>query len=352
MKLAVITCYKHPDYVRGVTLREGIQRIPDVETINIINTRKGLLRYPEVIGKIIWSRITVRPDAYVLTFRAYEILPLTILLIGRTKLIYDEFLNPLEWLNEERKERWATLIPKNILLRFYRLLLRRCQVILTDTTAHAAHSAQLMNLPVASFASIPVGADESLFFPKKITPSKKFSVFYYGSMLPLHGLDIVIEAATLLKNEDIEFVLAGGDAATTASIHTAKQSGAHITHHTWVAYDQLTDYAQRAHLALGGPFGNTPQANMVITGKTYQFLASKTPVLIGRTKASEVFIDGQNCLDVPLGDAQALASKIMWAAQHPRQLQSIATKGYDLYVSNFSYPALAKQLAVILKRLD
>lgn len=351
MKVSVVTCYKHTNYVRGVTLREAIERVPDVNLCIITNSHTNFLRYPEVLGKILWNRLSVHPDTYLLTFRAYEILPLTIALIGRKKLIYDEFINPLEWLNEERKEWWTTLIPKKLLFRFYRLLLKRCQVVLTDTSAHASHSARMMRLPKSKFASIAVGADESLFYPKNITPSTNFSVFYYGSMLPLHGLDVVIKAAMLLSGEDIEFTLAGGDTRTLEMITIAKQAGANITHHTWLPYDQLTDYAQQAHLVLGGPFGNTPQANMVVTGKTYQFLASRTPVLIGQTIASNQFVDGQNCLSVPLGDAPALADKILWATKHPRQLETIASEGYELYKQNFSYPALAIQMETILKRL-
>lgn len=352
MKLALVTCYRQPDYVRAVTLREAAARLPNAEIYIVKNHHKGLLLYPEVLCKLIWLRLRRRPDVYVLTFRAYEILPFAAILTWPKKLIYDEFVNPLEWLTEDRKELWAKFIPKRLLFWFYKLLLLRCSVILTDTPEHVIASQRMLKTNKNNFVALPVGAEEALFYPAKANKSHTFSVFYYGSMLPLHGLNVVLDAAVQLKDTNIEFVLSGGDAQTVAAVQAAQAAGARVEHNKWIPYNKLREYAQRAHLSLGGPFGDTTQASMVITGKTYQFLACAVPVLIGQNTSSHLFIDQQNCLSVPLGDSKALASKILWASKHPNELETIARSGRKLYEEHFSYDELSRQLLSVLQRID
>lgn len=353
MKVAVVTCYKHTNYVRAITLRRAVAAVPKTEVLIVKNRHKSLLRYPEVIARLLWTRLRHRPDVYLVTFRAYEILPIAALLRWPKKLMYDEFLNPLEWLEEDRKEWWAKFIPKKLLKAFYRLLLKRCSLVLTDTDAHAASSSKLLGIAQDKFMSIPVGSDEDLFHPiKDRTLTKKFTVFYYGSMLPLHGLDVVISAAEEVRDLPVQFVLAGGGKPAQLAVQKANDNGAHVEYRTWVPYEQLAELAGRSHLTLCGPFGDTPQARMVITGKTYQFLACGVPVVIGKTLAADMFTDKKDCLITPLGDAKELASVIRWAYEHQDKLEAIGQNGYKLYAEQFSSDALAARMATILQRLS
>lgn len=353
MKIAVITCYYQPDYVRAVTLRRAIADNPKHQLIVVKNRYRGLFRYPEVLFKLVWTRLRLRPDAYLLTFRAYEILPITAVVTWPKKVVYDEFLNPLEWLDEDRREWWAKLIPKKLLKRFYKILIRRPAVILTDTDAHALYSQKILGITSSKYHSLPVGTDESVFTPQNSTYQKNmFTVFYYGSMIPLHGLDIVLEAFEKLQDYPIKLVFSGGDAATVDAVETSKARGANIEHHLWIPYSEIPTYVAQAQLTLGGPFGNTTQARMVVTGKTYQFLACKAAVLVGETEVHTRFSDGKNCLSVPLGDAESLANKIIWAYNHPKQLEIIRTAGRKLYEKEFSPASLSHQLGTILERLS
>jgi glycosyltransferase involved in cell wall biosynthesis len=350
MKLAIITCYKQPDYVRAQTLRAAAAQYPGIELIIVKNRHTGILRYPEIFWKTLALRFKQHPDAYLLTFRAYEILPWLAVTSWPKTLIYDEFVNPLEWLNEPQAEWWVRLVPKTLLRAFYRLLLKRCRIILADTEAHAASSRQLSNSQ-AKYYALPVSTDETVFKPAPHKPNAKFQVFYYGNMRPLHGLPHVLEAAISLKDQPIEFLIVGGGPATKDSVVQAKQQGANITSKTWIPFKQLPGYIHQADLCLGGPFGDTAQARQVITGKTYQFLASARPTIVGQGQAISQFADKQNCLLVPLGDAPALAEAIAWAVGHPAQLAQIAQQGRQLYQKSFSQAEVARQLTAILTTL-
>src|SRR5208282_1914461 len=97
MKLAIITCYHDPDYVRARVLRQSLKQLPNINLIIIKNRHKGLLRYPEIIWKLYKLKIANRPDAYLLTFRGQEMLPFVLLAAGKKPVIFDELIVPIAY---------------------------------------------------------------------------------------------------------------------------------------------------------------------------------------------------------------------------------------------------------------
>jgi glycosyltransferase involved in cell wall biosynthesis len=353
MKVAIITCYRDPDYIRAQTLRTAVSAQPDTEAIIIKNKHTGWLRYPEVVIRLIIARLRHKPDVYLLTFRGYEILPFVLLVAWRQPVIFDEFINLIEWVVYEHQKISESSRPGKLLAVYYRYLLNKCRYILTDTPEHAAYSSNLSEIDPTRYRAIPVSTNEQLFKPAKRQPSKKsnqaFQVLYYGNMLPLHGLQYVLEAAIRLKDQPLEFLLVGGKAETGQAIAQAQSGGAHIAHEAWIKFENLPQYIAAADLCLGGPFGDTTQAQFVITGKTFQFLASAVPTVVGRNQATASFKDKKNCLLVPLGDAAGLAKALSWARTHHKDLLSIGKSGRKLYEHEFSQAVVADKLGTILR---
>ena len=355
MKIAVVSCYKQTDYGRASTLRKAVDIAPDVELIDIRNTRRNALRYLEVIVKLLRTRWREKPDAYVITFRGYEMLLLAVMTGIRKPIIFDELVNFTEWMEEHSR-----LKPGSGAYRVFRWwygrLTRHCTIILADTDAHAAYSAQLNALPLNRYRTVVVGADETIFQPH---PSNEpnvqpFTIFYYGlNMLPLHGLSYVLQATIALKdNQNIKFHIVGGKVETKQLIEQAITQGARLTYDAWLPLQQLADIAAGADMALGGPFGNTLQSQYVITGKTYQSLAVGVPVIVGKNQVSGVFEDHKNCLLIPQADSPALTKAIVWAAKHPRELHQIGISGRLLYEKHFSQTIINKQIAAVLAELQ
>lgn len=356
MKIAIITCYDQNDYVRASGLRTAFAACDDVETLVIKNRHKGLLRYLEVPLKILQARLTQHIDAYVITFRGYEMLLCLRLTFARKPIIFDEMINFVEYYQEHNKLRAGSL-PDKLLRRFYRWQIRRCACVLADTPAHATFSAQLTGVPINKFVAVPIAADETIFYPQSARDApkekKQFSVFYYGNgMTPLHGLQYVLDAAVLLKNEPaIHFHLIGGHAKAQAACSRAAAQGARVTYEAWVPFAQIPQLVRAAGLCLGGPFGKTLQSQFVVTGKTTQFLACAAPVLVGKNKVSGMFTDKLNCLLVPPADAPAIAEAVLWAAAHPKKLQAIGVSGRKLYEQHFSQRIVNSRVRDIVQDL-
>ncbi|HSW99914.1 MAG TPA: glycosyltransferase [Patescibacteria group bacterium] len=339
MKIAVITCYDQNDYVRARTLRRAFAACEGVEVVVIKNQHKGLVRYIEVPLKILHARLTGEFDAYVLTFRGYEMLLFMRLTWVRKPVIFDELVNFIEYYEEHEKIRKSTWV-YGLLRRLYTWQVRGCALILADTLAHAKYSASVVGLPLSTFRVLPISADENIFSPKLVKRPKEdiFTVFYYGNgMTPLQGLEHVLEAAVLLKDiASIQFQIVGGDKRAASACNEAQRQGAHITYEAWVPFEKMADRFRTSGICLGGPFGKTLQSRFVVTGKTTQIMACALPVIVAENKASGIFKDKVNCLLIPQADPKALASAVRWAQSHQKQLQAIGQAGRRLYEQHFS----------------
>ncbi len=349
-KVCLITCYKQPDYIRAKTLRTAIGDIKDVELIVVKNKHTGLWRYVEVVGKLIAVRLTKHPDIYFLTFRGYEMLPMTRLLTLGRPLIFDEFINLMEWvIDEHHKIKQKSLLAK-FLYGNYRFWLKKVQLITTDTMSHAKYSANLMKLPIDKYVPLIVSTDEQTFGGAKVAARRHkglFRVFYYGNMLPLHGIEVVLQAMHDLKGQDIELQLVGGNQKVQQLVKRAKSDGVKVNYKKWVSYAKLPSYMQSADVCLGGPFGGTVQSQFVITGKTYQLLQMGRPVIVGQNLESGIFTDKSNVLIVKQNNADSLAGAILWAQSHPVELKKIGQNGRKLYQNILSNRQLSEQLRLM-----
>ncbi len=349
-KVCLITCYKQPDYIRAKTLRAALNRLEDVELIVVKNKHIGLWRYIEVICKLIAARLTKHPDIYFLTFRGYEMLPMTRLLTLGKPLIFDEFINLVEWVvDEHHKIKQKSLLAK-ILYNSYRFWLKKVNLITTDSKSHAEYSANLMKLPIDKYVPLIVSTDEQTFDGSKVASrrhKRPFRVFYYGNMLPLHGIEVVLQAMRNLKGQDVELQLIGGSTKVQQMIKQAKSDGVKVDYKTWVPFTDLPSYMQSADVCLGGPFGDTIQSQFVITGKTYQLLRIGRPVIVGQNLESGIFTDKLNVLTVKQNNADSLAGAILWAQSHPVELKKIGQNGRKLYQNKLSNRQLSEQLRLM-----
>ena len=355
ISVCYVLSYYSPRYVRTETLVKALQKIKIVKLYQARNSSKNFRRYFETIWKLIIIRLLHNPQRYILGFRGYEIFWIVRLITLGKYLIYDHMMSPYDSLvNEKKKIREKSLLGR-IIYFYEKTILHSADLILTDTEVHAQYFHGLFDLPFKKIATIPVGADEDVFqlgiSPKRTADLAILEVLYYGSFLPLHGMDIILKAASLLRDKPIHFTLIGGNRLDLSEFHNMiKQLELNnVTHIDWVEYDELPQYIAHADLGLGGPFGNTGQAGRVITGKTFQFLAmAKTAVVGLYNGGDDGFENKVNCLQVPLGDEMALADALSWALEHRKNLKQIGQLGYELYQSKYSIVRIMEKLEGVI----
>lgn len=355
-QIAVVTCYHDPDYVRARSLRAAVKAQTGVKLITVKNTHSGLRRYPETLWRMLKVKWRDKPATFLITFRGQEILPFVLLIAGRTPVWFDEFIVPNAYAKHEKHRKTLKKRLITILIQLsnplYRFCLRRCKAILSDTPSHAELGAKMNQVNFRKYLPVPVSTDEHLFRPRAVAKkAKPLQIFYYTTnMQPLHGIPYVLEAAERLKDDErLQFVLVGGKKPMKTAVEAATARGARITYHSWIPFDELPSVMHASSLCLGGPFGGTPQAQHVITGKTYQSIACGVPTIVGNNlDVAGYFKDRVNALVIPQQSAEALAEACTWAADHPSELQQIGEKGRALYERHFSNKAIAQLLTPLI----
>ncbi len=340
--------YGQPNYVRTLALVDMLRECADIELYEARNSTKGILRYIQTLWRLLICRLKHNPDVYILGFRGYEVfLPVRILTVGKP-LIFDEFINLYDWTVLEHKKFKPNSMLALLVKWYSKLTLRLSRKVLTDTKLNAKFSSKTHSLPAEKFATIYVGTDEKTFQPVKTkSPNEALEVFFYGTMLLLHGVEVILDAAKELKADDVHFTIIGGKGTKYEALiksRIAADELDNIAYKNWANYEDLPGYIEKADVCLGGPFGDTSQSQKVITGKTFQFLAMAKPTLIGAIKEDVGFSDKNNCLVVDQGSVQQLAAKLKWATQNKNQLPEIGKSGRQLYEKTFSSAAQKQQL--------
>jgi len=326
----------------------------NVVLFEAINTTKGIFRYIQTLSRLFAIRMTKKPDYYILGFRGYEIFWIVRILTLGTPLIFDHMMSPYDsLLNEKKIFKKGSCVEKLIYL-YEKSILKYSDLILTDTIIHREFLADLFEEQQEKIYAIHVGADEDLFkdLPsgKEVQKKEFFDVFFYGTFLPLHGIDVILKAASIIKDRPIRFTLIGGKKKDLLDFYEIKKrlKLENIIHKEWVDYEQLPGMISESDLCLAGPFGNTGQAHRVISGKTFQFLAMGKPTVVGKINQDYGFRNKKNCLLVLQGNEGELAEAILWCSENQDKLPVIGNNGLKLYKNSFSTAHTRKILKEIL----
>jgi len=193
----------------------------------------------------------------------------------------------------------------------------RADLLVADTRANGRYMAELAG--IAEPAVCYVGAEERLFRPAWHRP-EHFSVLFVGKFIPLHGLEVILDAAHLLP--EISFRIVGSGQLDAL----LDRPPANVEHIPWVEYDGLPGEYARAGCALG-IFGSTPKAGRVIPNKAFQALAVGTPLITADTEAArELLVSGRDALLVP-STSRALADAIVSLRDDPGLANRVAAEG-------------------------
>lgn len=342
-----ILSYHDPNYIRTRTLVSALQKIDGIQLHQARNSSKGTGRYFETLWKLIAIRLSKKIDFYILGFRGYELFwPVRIITLGKP-LIYDHMMSPYDSLLNERKSiKKGSLIEKLVYL-YEKSILHHSNIVLTDTDIHKKYFQELFNVNSQKILAVPVGADEALFHihnTQRLDKPATFEILFYGTFLPLHGIDVILGAASRLRDDRIHFILIGSNKSNRYYQMIKQAALDNVTSSEWIAFEDLPQLIARVDIGLCGPFGDTGQARRVITGKTFQFLAMAKPVIVGEFVGDHGFEDKVNCLVVPQGNEKALAEAIDWAFHHKTEIEQIGLQGYELYQSHYSIKQISEKL--------
>jgi len=354
-RVCLVQAYRAASYIRGATLRAGLASVDSVALTLAMNRSAGIRRYLEAIRDLLRIRRELDPGIYILAFRGHEIAWLVRWLTRGRLFVFDAMMSPYAALAEERKFGPSGRLLATLWKPFERAALAKADAILTDTESHSEYLQSQFGISRGKIIVVPVGAIEPPARSREPAPSNDaLRILFYGSFLPLHGIDVILDAADMLRDLPLFFDFIGGNEKDARKLaqRLGQSDTTCFSHRAWVPFNDLLEFdIPRADLCLGGPFGNTPQARRVITGKTHQFLASGKAAVVGDIDEDCGFVDKSNCLLVQQGNPMALANAIRWAHGNRTRLPAIGAAGRKLHEQRYSADVIGARLAEALSRL-
>lgn len=295
-----------PNYVRTETVLNILQRNKiSVKPVLVCNRRfRCFLTFFRTIFSLRECNVIF------LAFRSHEILPI-FRLITRKPIIFDAFVSVYDTLCFDRKIFKQDSIISKILKCFDAYLCRIANLVLVDTRTHCDYFKKEFN--AKNIAHLYLECNKELFKPIKLVKEhNKFIVFWYGKCWPLQGVEVILKAAEILKDDNgIIFRLAGPVRKKCGNL-IKNLNTQNIEFIGYVPYERLPYEIAKADLCLGGHFSDIPKAKRVIPGKAFQFITCGRKTILGDNPANrELFNETENIYFVKMNSEQELARKIL-----------------------------------------
>ncbi|MBN1824049.1 MAG: glycosyltransferase [Endomicrobiales bacterium] len=341
------------NYLRNRIIRKGLSRLGH-EVSELKRDYTGFFR---TSIKLLAGWLGIKKDfnAIIVGEAGFANVPLAWLLakLWKKRLILDAFFSLYDSFVYDRK----TVRQKSMkALKLYVSEKIGCALpdaVLLDTEAHIEYFRELFKIPDGKFMLVRAGADNDIFSPSKAKPDNdRFTALYWGTFIPLHGVEYIIGAAEILRaRSDIHFNLIGSGQTYARIIELARELD--LKNVSFISFTNETDLVREIGLADAclGIFGDTPKTQRVVPHKAYQAIAMKKPLVTSETAAmKEIFTDKKNVLFSRAADSKSIAEKIVFLKDNPVVSAEIAENGHSLYIHNFLPEKVAGTLSDYLSR--
>lgn len=231
------------------------------------------------------------------------------------------------------------------LLDFLAVSIARFTIL--ETSHQVKYFQKLFFLPESKFFHSWTGVDGNIFYrDANIKKFDEFTALFRGRLLPEAGGDLVVRAAKLLEQKPVKvLMIANGIELPKIQKLIAELKPKNLELITEFLPDAaLRVYMQRSHISLGQLSGHE-RLLRTIPHKAYESLALGLPYLTARNPGVlELLKEGETCIACNPADPRDLAEKILWAKNHPNELDAIAQRGYELYQRELTSVNLAKKV--------
>jgi len=296
-------------------------------------------------------------DLIWVTEGGYRILPILKLFLTlfrpSLRIVYDPFISRYDTYVEDRKRYRPGSLQARIMWWHDYSATRLADALIFDTRLHKDYFFKHYSLKQPAYI-IPVLIPETIFYPQeKSIGEDKIRILFYGTLIPLQGVETIIEAAGILqKRPDITFTLIGnGQTYESAKRRAQDFPGAHLEWIKPVTEKELARYIFNADICLG-IFGETDKAARVVPNKVVQTAAMGKAIITRESTAiQDYFSPGLEIEVVPPGNPQALAQAIIRLADEPTQRIKMGEKARKVFERHFSQQSQSQGLANWLKTL-
>jgi glycosyltransferase involved in cell wall biosynthesis len=365
----------NPAYPRSAVFRRGLRLVgAEVRECRAEAKFKAWVRYPLLF--LSWFRsagtagiVRGQPSYIFVPEFCQKDMPLARLFSFLTskKVIFDPLASRYETKIMDWKRKPADSPSAWWNLKIDGLAFRLADLVLADTAAHKDYYCRKYGVKPGKVEVLPLGYDDELFKPGNApggfsglsakhpwtvpeAVAGEFRVLFFGSFLPLHGAEVIIEAANIVAGQDptVRFYLVGSG-QTLPEIKASACGLKNVDFSDWLPQDELPQAIEAADICLG-IFGHTEKAQRVVPHKIFQSMGMRKAVISSRTPAVEEFFAHRKNIylcNEPL--PQALANAILELKNDTALREKIAANAHKLVRERHSPLAVAVRLVEILR---
>jgi len=268
-----------------------------------------------------------------------------------------------KWKPEERRAKR--------LLAWEKKIMAMPDFITWDTSCHVDFAAEYLDVPREKMTPLFTGTDEEVFKPVegecKVESEKckvesdaqlstlnsqlsTFKVLYHGAYLPLHGTEVIVEAARMTQGLPIQWDFLGWGAYKAST--EAKAAGLkNVRFLEKVPYVKVPEVIC-AHDIVLGVFGTTAKAARVIGNKVYECMACARPTInefcTGYPPSAK---ECKAIKFIPPGDPAALVKAVEEYRADWANKEMYFREARAFFDNELSMKVVTAQLADILRRM-
>lgn len=267
-------------------------------------------------------------------------------------IVFDPFLSLYNTEVEDRKQH-APYAPLAWLAKWRDYVSCHCaDYLVFDTHEHKDYFYTRYHLD-KPHQVLRIGVDEAVFHPRAPQHAQSTTtceVLFYGTYIPLQGIDVILAAADRLRADtSIRFTLVGDGQERVRIVALAQALGLpNVTFVEPLPPEQLAERVSAADICLG-IFDGQSKASHVVPNKVVQCAAMGKAIVTRRSPAVDrYFKDGDNARLIEPDDADALAQAIRELALEPQRRDQLGTKARAVFERAFSVAAQAEVMKSVL----
>lgn len=337
-----------------------------IENVNIKNKwlRKGIKLIVGTLNSFLKLIFLYQADyVIVLAMNHEKILEIFLAKLLKKKIIVDFYISNYDTQILDRKN----FKEKSIFSKIFKLqdkfaILSANRVIfLNNVEANRYMKLINQNIKNINYSIIPL-CKNKVKYKEPVLPFfsnrlKYLTICWWGTYIPLHGIEKIIITANFLKEKKFPFRLyLFGDSIEKAEkykkmIKKLKLEDSVFINNEYSFFNRKLPkfLIENCDLALGN-FGDSDKAKNVLVNKVVEAIQLKLPVLSGESIAASEFFDYKNDIYRCINQAEDIANKIIEisAIDKVRVLKR-TQRGYEIFEKNFSIRAFKDKIQEIIK---
>lgn len=319
--------------------------------IECVDASAGLKKYWNLVKKH-WS-IRKNYDIVFVTYSSRFVVPLA-RLISSKKIVFNA-LSPFYDSEVLNRKRYLKYSPQGIWswLSDY-ISFHSAHLLLIETNARIESISKRYFVSPKKCARVWTSADEMFFFPDANVPkSNCFTVVWRGYFLPSVAMEIIVEAAGLLKDADVFFHIIGRGYLKAKILQMVRKLNSPNVKLDigFLDGEYLRTSMREAHVSLG-QFSCTEEIQQTITHKTFESIALGIPVITAESKGTKELLDeGVHVLYTRCGNARDLAEKILTLKNNPTLREQMGKNCRTLFEEKLTNKTVGEDLSHVLNNL-